>query len=84
LIIGGTGYLYGGIIGAVIFRLAQDYLANLTPQYWGFWIGAFLVVIVIVGRERMARWASPVKMLVDRFSLVVKAGKRAIVSGPGR
>ena len=28
LIIGGTGYLYGGLIGAVIFKLMQDYLAD--------------------------------------------------------
>ncbi len=39
LIIGGTGYLYGGLIGAVIFKLMQDWIANLTPQYWQFWIG---------------------------------------------
>jgi branched-chain amino acid transport system permease protein len=56
LIIGGTGYLYGGLIGAVIFKLMQDWLANLTPQYWQFWIGLMLVVIVLVGRDRMFGW----------------------------
>ena len=56
LIIGGTGYLYGGLIGAIVFKLMQDWLANLTPQYWQFWLGLVLVVIVLVGRERMARW----------------------------
>ena len=60
LIIGGTGYLYGGLIGAVMFKLMQDWLATLTPQYWQFWIGLVLVVIVLVGRDRMARWAAPV------------------------
>ncbi len=58
LLIGGTGYLYGGIIGAVIFKLLQDYLSNLTPQYWQFWIGLILVIIVLIGRERMNRWAA--------------------------
>ncbi len=57
LIIGGTGYLYGGLIGAVLFKLMQDWLANLTPQYWQFWIGLVLVVIVLVGRERLAHAA---------------------------
>ena len=52
LVIGGTGYLYGGLIGAIVFKLLQDYLAALTPQYWQFWIGLLLVVIVLVGRER--------------------------------
>src|SRR5499426_4541401 len=32
LTIGGIGYLYGGIVGSVLFKLMQDYLANLTPQ----------------------------------------------------
>jgi branched-chain amino acid transport system permease protein len=52
LIIGGTGYLYGGLIGAVIYKFLQDWIATLTPQYWQFWIGLMLVLIVLVGRER--------------------------------
>jgi branched-chain amino acid transport system permease protein len=53
LIIGGTGYLYGGLIGAVIYRFLQDWISILTPQYWQFWIGLVLVVIVLVGRDRI-------------------------------
>jgi branched-chain amino acid transport system permease protein len=56
LILGGPGYLYGGLIGAVLFKFVQDWLANLTPQYWQFWIGAIFVVIVLVGRDRMGSW----------------------------
>ena len=56
LVIGGTGYLYGGLIGAVVFKLMQDWLATMTPQYWQFWIGLVLVAIVLIGRERMAGW----------------------------
>jgi branched-chain amino acid transport system permease protein len=51
LIIGGAGYLYGGLIGAVAFKLLQDVIATLTPQYWMFWIGLFLVLFVLGGRE---------------------------------
>jgi branched-chain amino acid transport system permease protein len=58
LIIGGIGYLYGGLIGAVLFKLMQDWLSAMTPQYWQFWIGLVLVVIVLIGRERMAGWIS--------------------------
>jgi branched-chain amino acid transport system permease protein len=53
LIIGGAGYLYGGLIGAVLFKLMQDWLANLTPQYWLFWIGLIFVVFTLIGRERL-------------------------------
>ena len=55
LVIGGAGYLYGGIIGAVIFKVLQDWLSAITPQYWHFWIGLILVIIVLIGRERMSR-----------------------------
>jgi branched-chain amino acid transport system permease protein len=56
LTIGGTGYLYGGIFGAILFTLVKDALSIVTPQYWMFWIGLILVVLVLVGRERLNRW----------------------------
>jgi len=55
LVIGGTGYLYGGIFGAIVFKLLQDLISGWTPQYWNFWIGLFLVVLVLVGRDRLVR-----------------------------
>jgi len=67
LIIGGPGYLYGGLIGAVLFKLMQDFLAGLTPQYWPFWIGLVLVAIVLIGRERLAAAARPALRLAARF-----------------
>src|SRR4029077_18065465 len=34
LVIGGTGYLYGGLICAVVFRMLQEVFSSITPQYW--------------------------------------------------
>ena len=48
LILGGTGRLYGAILGALIFMLARDQLAGMNPQYWYFWIGLLLMVVVLV------------------------------------
>jgi branched-chain amino acid transport system permease protein len=53
LVIGGVGYLYGGLIGAVVFKILQDVLSSWTPQYWQFWIGLILVILVLAGRERL-------------------------------
>lgn len=47
LILGGTGRLYGGILGAIIFMLARDQLAGMNPQYWYFWIGILLMLVVL-------------------------------------
>ena len=68
LVIGGTGYLYGGLIGAVAFKLLQDLLATWTPQYWQFWIGLILIVLVLVGRERLQRWIMWAPDRIDRRS----------------
>jgi branched-chain amino acid transport system permease protein len=57
LVLGGTGYLYGGLVGAVAFKVLQDFLSGLTPQYWQFWIGLILVVIVLIGRDHLTNRA---------------------------
>jgi branched-chain amino acid transport system permease protein len=66
LVLGGTGYLYGGPLGAAVFMILQDYLANLNPVYWQFWLGLLLVLLVLFARgglmgalvalSRRARW----------------------------
>jgi branched-chain amino acid transport system permease protein len=47
LVLGGAGRLYGGLVGAAVFIIAQDYLSGIDPVYWEFWIGFFLVLIVL-------------------------------------
>ena len=47
LILGGAGRLYGGLVGAVIFMVARDQFSGINPQYWYFWIGVLLVVVVM-------------------------------------
>ena len=81
LIIGGTGYLYGGLIGAVIFKLMQDWIAHLTPQYWQFWIGLVLVLIVLVGRDRVGLWTGGARVLAERM---VRRFTPGAVAGEGR
>jgi branched-chain amino acid transport system permease protein len=48
LALGGTGRLYGGIVGAIVFMIARDQLADMNPQYWYFWIGLMLVGVVLL------------------------------------
>jgi branched-chain amino acid transport system permease protein len=52
VVIGGAGWLWGGVFGAIGFKLLHDLLSAWTPQYWTFWLGLFLVVLVMVGRDR--------------------------------
>ena len=54
LVIGGVGWLYGGVLGAVVFKLMHDIISSITPQYWTFWMGLFLVMLMLIGRERLS------------------------------
>ncbi len=48
LILGGTGRLYGGLVGAIVYMVARDQLSGLNPQYWYFWIGLLLIAVVML------------------------------------
>jgi branched-chain amino acid transport system permease protein len=47
LVVGGTGRLYGGLVGAAVYMIAHDQFSGIAPQYWYFWIGLLLVIVVI-------------------------------------
>ena len=50
LVLGGAGRLYGALVGAAVFMIAQDFLSDINPVYWQFWLGLLLVVVVLFAR----------------------------------
>lgn len=50
LVLGGVGRIYGAFIGPLVYLMAQDYLAKQFPEYWYFFIGAILVMVVMFAR----------------------------------
>lgn len=50
LVLGGTGRLYGGIVGALAYMLVHDKFSDMNPQYWMFWLGLFLIAAALFGR----------------------------------
>ena len=50
LILGGAGHLYGGLLGAIVFVIANYLLSDMNPQYWQFWLGLILVLVVLFAR----------------------------------
>jgi len=53
VIMGGLGTLYGAIIGAVVFVLAEEWLANLTDN-WKMIFGPLLILLVLFARGGIA------------------------------
>lgn len=51
LVLGGTGSLYGAMLGAVVFMTVHHLLSDLNPQYWQFWLGLVLIAVVLFARD---------------------------------
>ena len=50
LIIGGVGQLYGAFIGVTLYMIAQDRFSTIDPVFWYFWIGLFMIFVVLFAR----------------------------------
>lgn len=74
LVLGGSGQLWGAVVGSIAFKIMYDFLADITPQYWQFWFGLVLVLIVLVGRGGiLGFWQAGSAWLRSRLS---KGGRR--------
>ena len=47
LVLGGTGSLYGAIVGTVVFMLFEDFVSAANPFHWLTIVGALLVAVVL-------------------------------------
>ena len=63
-------------LGAIVFKLLQDSCRPITPQYWMFWLGLFLVVLVLVGRDRLLKpwtWFGAARQAARMSDIVLSA-----------
>ena len=51
LVLGGSGCLYGAVLGTIVFMTVHHFLSELNPQYWQFWMGAALILTVLFARD---------------------------------
>ncbi len=63
VILGGVGYLYGGLVGAAVFLLLEEFLAAYT-MHWQLGLGAVLLLVVLVAPNgllslRRGLWRKP-------------------------
>ena len=70
LVLGGTGSLYGAMLGALVFMTVHHLLAGLNPQYWQFWLGSVLIVVVLCARDGVM---AALRRVAKRFN--VEQGK---------
>ena len=47
LVQGGTGSLYGGLIGTIVFMWFEDFVSSINPFHWLTIVGALLIAVVL-------------------------------------
>jgi branched-chain amino acid transport system permease protein len=55
VILGGVGNFWGGVIGAVVLLLLEEWLSGLTI-HWQFGVGAILLLVVLFAPKGIAGW----------------------------
>ena len=53
VILGGVGYLYGGVLGALVFLVLEEVLSGYTI-HWQLGVGVVLLAIVLYARQGLA------------------------------
>jgi len=67
VILGGTGRLYGAFIGAIVYKILEDELSKVSPEFWELGVGLTLILVVLFFRGG----------LLGAFDSLVKTIKRA-------
>ncbi|GGG07875.1 branched-chain amino acid ABC transporter permease [Rhizobium wenxiniae] len=47
LVLGGTGSLFGALVGTLVFMLFEDFVSAANPFHWLTMVGALLIVVVL-------------------------------------
>lgn len=66
LILGSPGRLYGAFVGAGVFMLGEDLLAQWNPAFWPLWMGLLLVSITLLGRGGILAIAADLSVALRR------------------
>jgi branched-chain amino acid transport system permease protein len=66
VVFGGVGTLYGALIGSIAFKAMYDVLASATPEYWSFWLGLALVLLVLFARGGIIGLLTALRARLDR------------------
>ncbi|QHE90589.1 branched-chain amino acid ABC transporter permease [Pandoraea fibrosis] len=75
LALGGTGRLYGAVLGAVVFMVLSDRIAAIDPTNWLAALGVLLIVVVRFAPDGLIG-------LVDRFAARFRRPREGVATSP--
>jgi len=61
VILGGVGQLFGGVLGALVFRVLEEVLSGYT-EYWQLGVGVVLLLVVLFARRGVAGVLSAISL----------------------
>ena len=62
LVLGGTGRLYGAVVGAIVFVVFADRAAAVDPVNWLFALGLLLILVVRFAPDGLIDLASRLRV----------------------
>jgi branched-chain amino acid transport system permease protein len=72
LVLGGTGRLYGALVGPCLFMLLQHLFSDINAAYWQFWLGLLVVLVAFFAPGGVfgssARWLNAMSFRLRRGS----------------
>ncbi len=66
LVLGGTGSLYGALLGTIAFMTIHQLLSGINPQFWQFWLGLMLILVVLFAQGGIMGGLRAVRRLLQR------------------
>ncbi|MCJ2877422.1 branched-chain amino acid ABC transporter permease [Rhizobium pusense] len=66
LALGGSGRLFGAIIGPIVYLVAQDLLSKDNPVMWQLWLGIILIALVLFAPGGLARLFARIAQRIGR------------------
>lgn len=85
LLTGGAGYLYGGILGAVVVVGLEEGLKSLPPVFTHATVGGLLIALTLVGRRRIEALPGRLLAAVLPKRIARRRGRRrAVETAPAR
>jgi len=68
LIVGGVGLGWGGFLGAAVYLFVHEKLSAVAPEYWNFWLGLFLIFLVLFLPEGLGGGIKALRRRLSRLS----------------
>ena len=64
--LGGRGFLYGAVIGAIVVNILKSFLTIFSPEIWIFFLGLIFILVTIYLPNGLTDLKSLIKRIYEK------------------